>query len=144
MFHAITGMVRKDLKTSFRNPSLLILSIIVPIVFIFLYSLISQLSTTNPIAIAQHSEDAASKELTTIMKEMEIEDGPYYEIMTLDPDEAFHMYQNGEAPALIEIPKNFDQQLQKGQNPKIKLYVNNINKVTFSYLLFPRFLFFIT
>jgi hypothetical protein len=127
MFHAITGMVKKDLKTSFRNPSMLVLSIIVPIVFIFLYSLISQLSTTNPIAIAQHSEDAASKELTTIMKEMEIEDGPYYEIMTLDPDEAFHMYQNGEAPALIEIPKNFDQQLQKGQNPKIKLYVNNIN-----------------
>src|SRR5690625_5305852 len=67
---------------------MLVLSIIVPIVFIFLYSLISQLSTTNPIAIAQHSEDAASKALTTIMKEMEIEDGPYYEIMTLDPDKA--------------------------------------------------------
>src|SRR5690625_1531090 len=127
MFHAITGMVKKDLKTSFRNPSMLVLSIIVPIVFIFLYSLISQLSTTNPIAIAQHSEDAASKALTTIMKEMEIEDGPYYEIMTLDPDKAFHMYQNGEAPALIEIPENFDQQLQKGENPKVKLYVNNIN-----------------
>src|SRR5690625_7463960 len=61
------------------------------------------------------------------MKEMEIEDGTYYEIKTLEPDEAFHMNQNGEAPALIEIPKNFDQKLQKSQNSKIKLYVNNIN-----------------
>src|SRR5690625_6388268 len=115
MFHAITGMVKKDLKTSFRNPSMLVLSIIVPIVFIFLYSLISQLSTTNPIAIAQHSEDAASKELTTIMKEMEIEDGPYYEIMKLDPEEAFHMNKNDEAPAIIEITLNLTQHFQKDQ-----------------------------
>ncbi|MBY7142575.1 ABC transporter permease [Virgibacillus sp. NKC19-3] len=127
MFPAIKGMMLKDLKTSFRNPSMLILSIIVPIVFIFLYSLISQLSTTNPIVIAQHSDDPASNALTTIMEEMEIEDGPYYEIRTLDPDEAFHMYQNGEAPALVEIPEDFDQQLQQSEPPNVKLYVHNMN-----------------
>ncbi|GEM_PF-1258224 len=127
MFQAIKGMVLKDLKTSFRNPSMLVLSIIVPIVFVFLYSLISQLSTTNPIVIAQHSDDAVSQELTTIMEEMKIEDGAYYEIMTLDPDEAFHMYENGEAPALVEIPENFDQKLQQNEPSNVKLYVNNMN-----------------
>jgi len=127
MFQAIKGMMKKDLKISFRNPSMLILSIIVPIVFIFLYSLISQLSTTNPVVIAQHSDDTASKELTTIMENMEIEDGPYYEIRTYDPEEAFQMYQNGEAPALVEIPENFDQQLEQGEDAKVKLFVNNIN-----------------
>ncbi|WP_193065154.1 ABC transporter permease [Oceanobacillus oncorhynchi] len=127
MFQAIKGMMKKDLKISFRNPSMLILSIIVPIVFIFLYSLISQLSTTNPVVIAQHSDDAASKELTTIMENMEIEDGPYYEIRTYDPEEAFQMYQDGEAPALVEIPENFDQQLEQGEEAKVKLYVNNMN-----------------
>lgn len=127
MLQAIKGMILKDLKTSFRNPSMLVLSIIVPIVFIFLYSLISQLSTTNPIVIAQHSDDSASKELTTIMKEMEIEDGPYYEVMTLDPEEAFRMYQKGEAPALVEIPEDFDQNLQENNHSSVKLYVNNMN-----------------
>ncbi|GGB48038.1 hypothetical protein GCM10011409_26960 [Lentibacillus populi] len=127
MFQAIKGMMKKDLKISFRNPSMLILSIIVPIVFIFLYSLISQLSTTNPVVIAQHSDDTASKELTTIMEEMAIEDGPYYEIRSLNPDEAFQMYQNGEVPALVEIPENFDQQLEQGEEAKVKLYVNNMN-----------------
>ena|SRR5699024_9368065 len=127
MFQAIKGMMKKDLKISFRNPSMLILSIIVPIVFIFLYSLISQLSTTNPVVIAQHSDDTASKELTTIMENMEIEDGPYYEIRTYDPEEAFQMYQNGEAPALVEIPENFDQQLEQGEDAKVKLFVNNMN-----------------
>lgn len=121
MVQAIKAIVLKDLKTSFRNPSMLVLSIIVPIVFVFLYSLISQLSTTNPIVIAQHSDDTASQQLTTIMEEMNIEDGPYYEILTLDPEEAFHMFQNGEAPALVEVPKDFDQQLH------VKLYVNNMN-----------------
>ncbi|GIO22087.1 ABC transporter permease [Oceanobacillus sp. J11TS1] len=127
MFQAIKGMMTKDLKISFRNPSMLILSIIVPIVFIFLYSLISQLSTTNPVAVAQHSDDTASKELTTIMKNMEIEDGPYYEIRTYDPEEAFQMYKNGEVPALVEIPENFDQQLEQGEDTKVKLFVNNMN-----------------
>src|SRR5690625_1108098 len=47
--------------------------------------------------------------------------------MTLDPDKAYHMYQNGEDPALVEIPENFDQQLEQGEEAKVKLYVNNIN-----------------
>lgn len=127
MFQAIRAIFTKDMKTTMRNPALLILSIIVPVVFVFLYSLITQLSATNPVVIARDSKGPASDKLLYILKNMESVDGKYFVIKTEDPKSAFEQYDNGKAAALIHIPPHFDQEILKGTAPEVRLLVHNLN-----------------
>lgn len=130
MFTAIRSIVMKDLKISARNPAMLVLSIIVPVVFIFLYSLIAQVSFTNPVAIANYSEGQYSDQLVNIMNEMRSTDGSYFEILTTDPKQAIEKYRDGEVAGLIEIPESFDESIQNGETPEVKLSVHNTNADT--------------
>ncbi|CAM4336164.1 MAG: ABC transporter permease [Paenibacillus macerans] len=128
MLKGTKAIVWKDLKMTWRNPSLMVLSIIVPVVFVFLYSLITQVSATNPVVIARESEGEFSDRFVRMLTDMSSVDGPYFIVQTTDPDEAFRRYENGEAEALIEIPAAFDQDLkQRTSAPEVKLYVHNIN-----------------
>lgn len=130
MLTAIRSIVAKDLKISARNPAMLILSIIVPVVFIFLYSLVAQVSFTNPIAIANDSDGSYSDEFIDIMKEMKSVDGSYYEILTTNHEKALEKYKKGDVAGVIEIPKSFDENLDKGKTPEVKLRVHNMNADT--------------
>src|SRR5699024_1185741 len=123
MLTAIRSIVAKDLKISARNPAMLILSIIVPVVFIFLYSLVAQVSFTNPFAIANDSDGSYSDEFIDIMKEMKSVDGSYYEILTTNHEKALEKYKKGDVAGVIEIPKSFDENLDKGKTPEVKLRV---------------------
>src|SRR5690625_3947058 len=130
MFTAIRSIVTKDLKISARNPAMLILSIIVPVVFIFLYSLVAQLSFTNPIAVSKGSDGLYSDQFVEIMKEMKSVDGSYFEILTTDPKKASEKYEDGKAAGLIEIPSSFDESIENGEIPKVTISVHNMNADT--------------
>ncbi|WP_077706551.1 ABC transporter permease [Virgibacillus dokdonensis] len=130
MLTAIRSIVAKDLKISIRNPVMLVLSIIVPVVFIFLYSLVAQVSFTNPIAIANNSDGQYSDQLVDRMKEMKSVDGPYFEVLTTDPEKAHEKYNGGDVAGVIEIPESFDESLDKGKTPEVNLRVRNMNADT--------------
>lgn len=127
MINSILGIIIKDLKITKRNPSLMFLSVVVPVVFVFLYSLITQMSTTNNIVVAQTSIGAGSNNFIEILENMSSVDGNYFNILTYDTEEAFLMYQKGKVGALIEIPEEFDTLLSSDQTANINSYVNNIN-----------------
>ncbi|MEN1969175.1 ABC transporter permease [Lentibacillus sp. N15] len=130
MLTAIRSIVEKDLKISARNTAMLILSIIVPVVFIFLYSLVAQLSFTNPVAISKGSEGIYSDQFVDMMKEMKSVDGSYFEILTTDPEKASKQYESGKVAGLIEIPSTFDESIENGEVPKVTLSVHNMNADT--------------
>lgn len=130
MLTAIRSIVAKDLKISARNPAMLVLSIIVPVVFIFLYSLVAQVSFTNPIAIANDSDGQYSDQLVEKMKEMRSVDGSYFEVLTTSPEKALEKYKNGDVAGMIEIPESFDESLDKGKTPVVNLRVRNMNADT--------------
>jgi ABC-2 type transport system permease protein len=128
MLQGIKAIIVKDLKITLRNPSLFILGIIVPVVFVFLYSLITQLSATNPVVIARESSGPYSTRLIHILEEMKSVDGPYFIVKTTNAKAAFDQYNSGKAAALIQIPKAFDDRLANPEAAaKVNLYVHNIN-----------------
>ncbi|HLQ72225.1 MAG TPA: ABC transporter permease, partial [Bacillota bacterium] len=99
-------------------------------VFIFLYSLVAQVSFTNPVAISKASDGPYSDQLVNTMEEMKSVDGSYFEIITTNPEQAEKKYQDGKVSGMIEIPKSFDEDLEKGIQPEVKLSVHNINADT--------------
>jgi len=131
MLQEIRAMVRKDMTITWRNPSLLLLSIIVPVVFVLIYSLITQVSATNPVVIARESQGPYSQKLISILTEMRSVDGPYFTVNTTDPREAKDRYERGDAAAMIVIPADFDTELGAGapgrSRPKVELHVHNLN-----------------
>ncbi|MBA9088305.1 ABC-type multidrug transport system permease subunit [Fontibacillus solani] len=127
MLLGIRAVIRKDITITWRNPSLLFLSIIVPVVFVLLYSLITQVSATNPVVIAQQSQGQYSQHLVKILTEMSSVDGPYFIIKTTDPEKAHQQYDSGKAAAIIVIPKSFDDDIKLGSQPEVNLFVHNIN-----------------
>ncbi|MEI3611473.1 ABC transporter permease [Pseudogracilibacillus sp. SO30301A] len=130
MLTAIRSIVEKDLKISSRNPAMLILSILVPVVFIFLYSLVAQLSFTNPVAISKGSDGVYSDQFVEMMEEMKSVDGSYFEILTTDPEKASKQYNSGKVAGLIEIPPSFDESIENGEVPKLTLSIHNMNADT--------------
>lgn len=127
MFQSIKALVIKDIKITFRNPILLLFSVIMPVVFIFLYSIITQVSATNPIVIGRDSYGAASNEFIEIIKNMKSIDGPYFTVNVLDGQEAMSLYEKGKVAAIIEIPADFDKNIKENEPSNANLYVNNLN-----------------
>lgn len=127
MWRATRALFIKDIKITLRNRPLLIASILIPVVFIFLYSLVIQISATTPIVIARHSHGGFSDAFVRILTEMSSVDGPYLEIQSLDPRIAFERYEKKKVGALIEIPPSFDKDIAQGARPTVKLHVHNIN-----------------
>lgn len=127
MIKAIRELVKKDLLITIRNPLLFILSIIIPVVFVFLYSLITQMSATNPIVLARNSYGPASDRFVKILSNMQSVDGKYFEIETMKAQKAWERYKKREITGLVDIPQNFDRNIEAGKKIKVKLYVHNLN-----------------
>ncbi|MFV0430332.1 MAG: ABC transporter permease [Arachnia sp.] len=124
---SITALLVKDLKVAWRSPMFTVVSIVVPVVFTFLYAIVIHVSTTSTIAIADEDGSAHSEQLIQIMAAMHNLDGSYYEILTTDPDRAFDMYGSGEVGAVLRIPHGFGSDIETGRHPQLELTVFNIN-----------------
>ena len=127
MLRAIAALLKKDIKLTYRNKPFVVASVLIPVIFIFIYSLVTQLSATTPIVIAQESGGNYSDMFLEILTEMGSVDGKYLEIQTLDSKTAFERYEKGKVGALIELPSSFDRDIENGLKPNINLYINNIN-----------------
>lgn len=122
----ILAIAIKDWTRFLRQPFLMVISVVIPLVFIFFYSLIVPVSNTNPIMIADHDGGPAAIRLTATLRDLHSEEGPYYDILTTDPahaDSAFH--QRG-ALATIIIPEGFSSSVASGSG-QVDLRLNNIN-----------------
>ena len=74
----------KDWKRFVRQPFLMIISVAIPLVFIFFYSIIVPLSATGPIMIADEDHSAQSAALIEQMRDIRSVEAPYYEVVTTD------------------------------------------------------------
>jgi maltose-binding protein MalE len=113
----------KDIKITFRNPILLLFSVVMPVVFIFLYSMITQVSATNPIVIGRNSYGAASDNFIEILQSMKSVDGPYFTVDVLDGNAAMSLYEQGKAAAIIDIPADFDKNIEENRPSNANLYI---------------------
>ncbi|UFU04882.1 ABC transporter permease [Ruania halotolerans] len=124
---AAFALVKKDLTVTLRAPLFAAISILVPVAFTLLYAIVIHVSTTAPIAIADEDATPRSAEFVQVMEQMRNGDGPYYEILTTDPDRAREMYRDGDAGAMLTIPQGFAHSSDTGDSPAVTLSLININ-----------------
>ncbi len=127
MWSAIRAMVRKDLTLSRRSPVFVVITVLVPLVFVSLYALLVTVSTTSPVAVAKEGGGPHSERLLQILRTMHNTDGELFEIRTTDPGEARAMFAAGEVGAVLTIPADFDDRVSAGEPVEVPLRVYNIN-----------------
>lgn len=123
----ILALVGKDLRISKRSPMFLAITVLVPLIFVTLYSLLVRVSATSPVAIAMEGTGPHSQQMLSVLTDISSVDGKFYEVRTTDPAKARKMFADGDVGALLVIPADFDQKVDAGQPVSLPLQVFNIN-----------------
>ncbi len=123
---AVGAIVVKDWTRFFRQPFFMVISVIIPLVFIFFYSLIVPVSATNPIMIADEDHTPASAQFIDAMRDIRSVEAPYYEIITTDATTTREAFNDQTALAMVVIPDGFADDVAAG-NAQVELHLNNIN-----------------
>lgn len=127
MFHSIVAVVKKDLTLNMRKPMFSLISLLVPLLFIIFYALVIHTSSTNPIAIANHSEGPYTERFIDVLQNMQSVDGSYFEIITQDDSAAYQTYDDRRVDAVLDIPKSFENNLRSNEPTALTLTMFNIN-----------------
>ena len=122
----IFSLAWKDWLLFIRQPFLILISIVMPVVFVLFYAMIIPVSATTPVVIALEGEGPHSQRFLQILTEIHSQEAPYYEIVTSDPADSRNAFEMGTAFGLIVIPSDFDNNLEKGV-AQVELHINNIN-----------------
>ena len=121
------ALLRKDLLVTLRSPMFAVVSVVVPVAFTLLYAIVIHVSTTATIAVADEDLTPRSAAFVEVMAAMHNDDGPYYEILATDADEARALYRDGQVGAMLTIPEGFEQDVATGRSPSVTLALVNIN-----------------
>ena len=116
----------KDWTRFIRQPFLLVISVVIPLVFIFFYSLVIPVSNNNPVMVADADRGPAATRLVETLRAIHSEEGPYYDVITTDPSVALSAFDEQHALAVIVIPEGFSEATEAG-NAAVELRLNNIN-----------------
>lgn len=116
----------KDWQRFVRQPFLMLISIVIPLVFIFFYSIIVPLSATNPIMVAVEDNSPPAAALVHQIRDIRSVEAPYFEVITTDAATARQAFQEGKALAMIVIPDGFGERAATGA-ATVELHLNNIN-----------------
>ena len=116
----------KDWTRFIRQPFLLVISVVIPLVFIFFYSLVIPVSNNNPVMVADSDGGPAAARLVETLRAVHSEEGPYYDVITTDPSAALSAFGEQRALAVIVIPDGFSEAAEAG-NAAVELRLNNIN-----------------
>ena len=123
---AAVAIAVKDWTRFARQPFLMVISVVIPLVFIFFYSLIIPVSNNNPIMVADLDGGPVSSRLIETMRTIHSEEGPYYDVRTTDATAALEAFDDGDALAVIVIPEGFSDAAEAG-SAQVELRLNNIN-----------------
>lgn len=123
---AVIAIAVKDWTRSVRQPFLMVISVAIPLVFIFFYSLIVPVSNNNPIMVADLDGGPTAARLIEVMRTIRSEEGPYYDVLTTDPNLALRAFDDGGALAVVVIPEGFSAAAADG-GAHVELRLNNIN-----------------
>ena len=123
---AVVAIAVKDWTRFVRQPFLMVIGVAIPLVFILFYSLIVPVSNNNPIMVADLDGGPGSARLIEAMRTIRSDEGPYYDVLTTDPDVALRAFDGGGALAVVVIPEGFSAAAADG-GAQVELRLNNIN-----------------
>lgn len=122
----VWAIALKDWARFTRQPFLMVISVVIPLVFIFFYSLIVPVSNTNPVLVADLDRSPAAGALIATLREIRSEEGAYYDVITTDPATALAAFDEQRALAVVVVPQGFGEQVAAG-HATVQLRLSNIN-----------------
>lgn len=122
----IFALAVKDWLRFSRQPFLVVVSVVMPLVFIFFYSIIVPTSSTNGIVVALESQDASARAFVNVLENIRSQEAVYYQVTTTDPQVARRLFEQRRAFGMVVIPADFADRLERGE-ALVELHINNIN-----------------
>jgi ABC-type multidrug transport system permease subunit len=123
----VWALAAKDWRRFGRQPFLIVISVVMPLVFIFFYSIIVPSSATNPVVVALEGDGPAARQFLRALEDISSREGPYYEIVTTDPRQARTAFASGDAMGMVVVPQGFGPRLDAAGPAAVRLHIRNIN-----------------
>ncbi len=123
---SVWAITKKDWTRFIRQPFFMIISVVIPLVFILFYSLIVPTSAVNPIVVAVQDHSPQATAFVATMRNIHSVEGPYYEIVTTNATTARAMFDTGDALGMVVIPDGFGAATAAG-TAQVELHLHNIN-----------------
>jgi ABC-type Na+ efflux pump permease subunit len=125
-WEAALALAWKDLLRFSRQPFLMVISVVMPLMFILFYAIIVPSSATAPVVVALDDTNGAAQQFVQVLRDIHSQEAPYYELVTTDPEQARRMFAESAAFGMIVVPTDFGEQVAGGV-AQIELHINNIN-----------------
>ena len=118
-------LLRKEVTLIKRNPVIPRLIIAMPILVMMIIPLVTTLDVKNvEVAVVDNDRTELSRRMTSDMDASEYLSvtGCYFTY-----DEAFRQVEEGEADAIVTIPKDYQKDLTNGKKPELSIKANGVN-----------------
>ena len=131
MLRQITAIVKKDLKQAKRDPKFLGPSLIIPFVFLLVYTIMwTSVGGGESFACGLVVQDTSpeANDFADILENMvSTTNHTWFDMERYDLATADELYQQTELIAYIIIPEGFGANITSGQNATATMFINNAN-----------------
>ena len=118
----IWSMALKDIQSSFTERAFMITSIIIPINFLLLFLLFALTGGQAPIAIVTGGNGPYSQQFILAMA-----NSHSFIIQETSAVQALNLMRQGQIVAIVTIPSNFEEAIQKHQKIQLPVVINNLD-----------------
>ena len=131
MLRQVVAIVKKDLKQAKRDPKFLGPSLIIPLVFLLVYTIMWNSvggGESFDCGLVVQDISPAADEFAGILENMvSTTNHTWFDIERYDLTTADELYRRTELIAYIVIPDGFGSNITSGQNATVVMYINNAN-----------------
>ncbi len=121
-FRVIGSIALKDIQSSFTERAFMITSIIIPINFLLLFLLFALTGGQAPIAIVTEGNGPYSQQFNSAMA-----NSHSFIIRETSAIQALDMMRQGQIVAIVTVPSNFDEAIQRHQKIQLPVIINNLD-----------------
>lgn len=116
------AMALKDIKSSLTERAFMITSIIIPINFLLLFLLFALTGGQAPTAVVMEDHGPFAQQFLSAMI-----NSRSFVIQETTPEQALNLIHQGQIVAIITVPSNFDEALQKHHKIQLPVIINNLD-----------------
>ncbi|MCK4567203.1 MAG: ABC transporter permease, partial [Candidatus Thorarchaeota archaeon] len=131
MLREIIAIVKKDLKQAKRDPKFLAPSLIIPFVFLLVYTIMWTSAgggESFACGLVVQDTSAEANDFAGILENMvSTTNHTWFHIERYDLETAENLYQSTDIIAYILIPEGFGNNITSGQNATAVMFINNVN-----------------
>ena len=131
MLREVVSIIRKELRLSRRDPRFVGPSLIVPFVFLLVYSILwSSVGGGESFVcgLVVDDQSQAASDMAAIIEDMRSTTNyTWFDTTRYSKQEASILFSNGDLIAYILIPEGFGANLSSGVESRVVLYLNNLN-----------------